>query len=74
MRIIFTDHIGSWLAANILMHGAVEAQMNGDPVIEPAPEDQGWREIAVSSGCYQPTAASPTTIASRSSAKAKAAA
>ena len=25
MRIIFTDHIGSWLAANILMHGAVEA-------------------------------------------------
>jgi hypothetical protein len=48
--------------------------MNGDPVIEPAPEDQGSREIAVSSGCYQPTAASPTTIASRSSAEAKAAA
>jgi hypothetical protein len=25
MRIVFTDHIGSWLAANILKHGAVEA-------------------------------------------------
>src|ERR1700758_4198554 len=24
--------------------------MNGDPGIEPAPEGQGWREIAVSSG------------------------
>jgi hypothetical protein len=52
MRIIFTDHIGSWLAANILCTVPSRPQMNGDPVIEPAPEDQGWREIAVSSGCY----------------------
>jgi hypothetical protein len=48
--------------------------MNGDPVIEPAPEDQGWREITVSSGSYQPTAASPTTIASRWSDSANASA
>jgi len=26
--------------------------MNGGPVIEPAPEHQGWREIAVISGRY----------------------
>jgi len=32
--------------------GLSAPQMNGGPVIEPAPEDQGWREIAVSSGCY----------------------
>jgi hypothetical protein len=48
--------------------------MNGDPVIGPAPEDQGSCEIAVSSGCHWPTAASPTTIASRSSDSANASA
>jgi len=52
MRIIFPDHIGSRLAANILMQVPLRPQMNGDPVIEPASEGQGWREIAVSSGCY----------------------
>jgi hypothetical protein len=48
--------------------------MNGDRLSSLAPEGQGRREIAVSSGCYSPTAGCPTTIASRSSAKAKAAA